>query len=386
MDIGSENKALINIKKFTVKAPGRVNLLGEHVDYNGGIVLPVAIDRYVTIQARVLNEPIISLVANDLNLSVDVPIERLEDKCDENGNSLPGYALYPAGVAWALSKRGFQVNGIKATYSSNIPIGAGLSSSAAIEVGFSRVWQHIGQWNIDLMELAQICQQAENEYVGVKSGLMDQFASAFGKQGYVLFFDTRSLERDFISLPPDVAIVIADSGVRHSLAGSSYNERRMDCEEGVSILQRFIPGVQSLRDVTIDQYETYAHHLTPRQQKRVRYVVEEMDRVFRAIDFLRKGKVTAFGKLMFECHNGLRDLYEVSCPELDMLVEIASGLEGCYGARLTGAGFGGCTVNLVNDRYVDTFIASMKKEFRLQTGESIDIYSCHASDGVQIIE
>ncbi len=153
MDMGSENKTLLEFKKFSVKAPGRVNLLGEHVDYNGGIVLPVAIDRYVTIRAQVLSEPIISLEANDLNLSVDVPIERIEDKCDENGNSLPGYALYPAGVAWALSKRGLQVNGIKATYSSNIPIGAGLSSSAAIEVAFARAWQHIGQWDIDLMEL-----------------------------------------------------------------------------------------------------------------------------------------------------------------------------------------------------------------------------------------
>jgi galactokinase len=386
MDLGSEYKTLLESKRFSVKAPGRVNLLGEHVDYNGGIVLPVAIDRYVTIRAQVLSEPIISLEAHDLNLSVDIPIERIEEKCDENGNSLPGYALYPAGVAWALNKRGLQVNGIAATYSSNIPIGAGLSSSAAIEVGFARLWQNIGQWDINLMELVQLCQQAENDYVGVKSGLMDQFASAFGKQGYVLFFDTRSLERDFIPLPSDVAIVIADSGVRHSLASSSYNERRMDCDDGVKILQRFIPGVQSLCDVTIDQYGTYAHHLTPRQQKRVRYVVEEMDRVFQAINFLRKGEVTAFGKLMFECHNGLRDLYEVSCPELDMLVEIASELEGCYGARLTGAGFGGCTVNLVNDRYVETFIASMKKKFRHQTGESIDIYSCHASDGVQIIE
>ena len=167
MDLGSEYKTLLESKRFSVKAPGRVNLLGEHVDYNGGIVLPVAIDRYVTIRAHVLREPIISLEAIDLNLGVDVPLDRIDDKCDKNGNLLPGYALYPAGVAWALNKRSLQVFGIKANYSSNIPIGAGLSSSAAIEVGFSRVWQHIGQWNIDLMELAQICQLAVNVYVGV---------------------------------------------------------------------------------------------------------------------------------------------------------------------------------------------------------------------------
>jgi galactokinase len=375
-----------NNSKITVKAPGRVNLLGEHVDYNGGIVLPVAIDRYVTIIARVWDKPIASLKAIDLDLGVQVPINKIEDKCDVHGDPLPGFALYPAGVAWAFGKRHLKVHGIEAAYSSNIPIGAGLSSSAAIEVAFAKLWQHIGSWDIELMELAQLCQQAENSYVGVNSGLMDQFASVFGKHDHALMFDTHNLEWEPIPLPQDIAIVIADSGVRHSLAGSAYNERRKDCEEGVRILQRFIPSVKFLRDITLDQYETYEHHLTPRQQKRVRYVVEEIDRVFRAIEFLRKDEVKAFGKLMFECHQGLRDLYEVSCPELDILVEIASGLEGCYGARLTGAGFGGCTVNLVNEKQVDSFITVMKSEFNRKTGEAIEIYLCHASDGAYVVE
>jgi galactokinase len=371
--------------EITVKAPGRVNLLGEHVDYNGGIVLPVAIDRQVTLRASLIQEPLISLYAKDLDTRVRIPIDHLEEKCDEFGDPLPGFALYPAGVAWALRKNGLEVSGIEAEFTSNIPIGAGLSSSAAIEVAFALAWQHFADWDIERMRLVRICQQSENEYVGVNSGIMDQFSSAFGKQGHALSFDTGSLDWEPIPLPKDIAIVIADSGVRHTLVGSGYNDRRQDCEEGLRKLQEFIPDAKHLRDIQIEQFYTHKHLLNDRERKRVRFVIEEIDRVFQAVDFLKQGNVAAFGELMFATHAGLRDLYEVSTPENDTLVDIASKLDGCYGARITGGGFGGCTVNLVDESHVDSFISTLHDQYQNITGRSSDIYLCHASDGAQIV-
>jgi galactokinase len=379
------NNNIENNKVVNVTAPGRVNLLGEHVDYNGGIVLPVAIDRQVSLRAHLLKEPVISLYAKDLEIKVKVPIDQLEEKCDEIGNPLPSFALYPAGVAWALRRNGFDVGGIEAEFKSNIPIGAGLSSSAAIEVAFALAWQHFADWDLERMHLVQICQQSENAYVGVNSGIMDQFSSAFGKQGHALFFDTRSLDWEPIPLPSDTAIVIADSGVRHTLVGSGYNDRREDCEEGLRKLQEFMPGAKHLRDIKIEQYSAYKHLLNAREQKRLRFVIEEIDRVFQAVEFLKQGNVIAFGELMFATHVGLRDLYEVSTPEIDTLVDIASKCDGCYGARITGGGFGGCTVNLVNESDVDLFISSLHDQYQKMTGRSSDIYLCHASDGAQII-
>ncbi len=370
----------------TIKSPGRVNLLGEHVDYNGGIVLPVAIDRHVRLTARAINEPIIQLNAVDLNSTVSIPIRNLQKKCDENGAQLPTYALYPAGVAWALQQNDLDICGIDAVYTSNIPIGAGLSSSAAVELAFALAWKALVGWKLDRMDLARVCQQAENKYVGVNSGLMDQFACAFGEKDRALYLDTVSFEWKTLPLPQGVAIVIADSGVRHSLAGSEYNERRKDCEEAVKILQCYLPNIQNLRDVSINQLRSYEKHLGARQQKRARYVVEEIDRVFRAVDYLNTGDLRSFGYLMFECHAGLRDLYEVSCEELDILVGLASRQEGCYGSRLTGAGFGGCTVNLVKETHAESFISTVSHEFKKATGYNIDIYLCHASNGVHSVE
>ena len=370
--------------QFLVTAPGRVNLLGEHVDYNDGMVLPAAIDREVTLSANRREGRQVMLTALDLKQSVTFDLHRLEAKKDVDGKPLPSWALYPAGVAWAIQKRGYATSGFEAWFTSNVPIGSGLSSSAAVEVAFATLWRAMGGWQMSQMELAKMCQEAENKYVGVNSGLMDQFASAHGMEGHALYMDTRSLDWRPVPMPEGVSIVIADSKVRRSLANSAYNERRASCEEAVRLLQADLPHIRALRDVTPVQFHALAHKLPEEVRMRAQHVVEECARVEEAIVLLEAGDADGFGKLMFEGHASLRDLYEVSCPELDVLVESASKLPGCLGARLTGAGFGGCTVNLVREEDAEEFIRRLKEEYLKATNKQADVYLCHASRGPQV--
>ncbi len=367
--------------EYIAVAPGRVNLLGEHVDYNDGPVLPVAIDRQVTIAGRALDEQIVSLYALDLDAAVSFRLENLEAKTDQDGQPLPSWALYPAGVAWSLQNSGRTVCGLQAVYTSNIPIGAGLSSSAAIEVGFVTLWQALGGWSAVQLELAKICQRAENQYVGVKCGLMDQFASACGVADHALYFDTRSLEWEPVPLLPGTAIVIADSKVRRSLANSAYNDRRVACEQAVQLLREFIPDLRSLRDISAPEFAAYSFYLPPEVAKRAEHVVKEIARVNSAVSALRRQDTRAFGALMYAGHNSLRNLYEVSTSELDALVEIARDLPGCIGARLTGAGFGGCTVNLVEEAYAEQFIQALKHAYQERVSRAAQVYLCRASRG-----
>jgi galactokinase len=369
----------------TVIAPGRVNLLGEHVDYNDGPVLPVAIDRAVRLEFSPLKDSRVHLKALDLKSETSFDLDSLAKKTDLQGRPLPGWAIYPAGVAWALKQHNLDVHGMEGIYSSNVPIGAGLSSSAAVEVAFATAWQALGGWEFDRMRLAQACQQAEVRFVGVNSGLMDQFASAYGVAGHALYLDTRSLDWQPIPLPAGTAIVIADSGVRRSLAGSAYNERHAACEQAVSLLRQALPGIRALRDVTPVQLTAYAHFLPEIIYKRARHVVEECARVDQAVDLLKEGKGEGFGQLMFAGHASLRDLYEVSCPELDRLVEIAATLPGCLGARLTGAGFGGCTVNLVEASRAEKFVEGLKEGYARRVGRSAQVYLCKASQGAHLV-
>lgn len=371
-------------RTYTATGPGRVNLLGEHIDYNGGPVLPATIDREVTIEARAVPGSIVTLRAQDLNESASFDLKDLERKVDAQGNPMPDWAWYPAGVAWVLQKHGLSVPAIDASFTSNIPIGAGLSSSAAVLVSFAVLWQALGGWEMDRLTLARMCQEAEIKYVGVNVGLMDQFASANGVEGHALYFDTRSLFFQPVPLPPGTAIVIADSTIRHSLTNSAYNERRAQCEEAVKILSEYFPGIETLRDVPLDQYYPYEDKLPPVIQKRARHVVEEIARVEEAMRCLDAGDAACFGRLMFEGHASLRDLYEVTVPETDRLVEIASQLPGCLGARQTGGGFGGCTVNLVEDSQVEAFIAGLKKGYKEATGLDAQVYLCHASAGARV--
>jgi galactokinase len=366
-----------------MRAPGRVNLLGEHVDYNQGVVLPVAIDRVVTLAAAPTLDDKVTLNALDLGKQVIFRLSDVDKKCDLAGNPLPGWALYPAGVAWALQQAGLTLCGMQAIYTSDIPIGAGLSSSAAVEVAFATTWQTLSGFHLDKMSLAKHCQRGENAYVGVSSGLMDQFASACGVEGRVLCFDTRSLEWMPLKLPRGTSIVIADSGVRHSLATSAYNDRRSACEQAVKLLQKYLPKIHSLRDVSTVEFAAYSMYLPAEIAKRAEHVVKEIHRVDQAIIALRRGDATMFGGFMFASHKSLRDLYEVSIPELDSLVGIARGLPGIFGARMTGAGFGGFTVNLVEEKNATMFMQGLSEGYRNKTGRETKIYLCKASAGAE---
>lgn len=369
-----------------VLSPGRVNLLGEHVDYNDGVVLPAAIDRNVRLTAKRLEEPILKLIAIDFDRTVEIPLDRLDQKVDTNSEPLPNFAMYPAGVAWALQQAGYKPAGMEISYTSDIPIGAGLSSSAAVEVGFARVWDYFGGWGLAGLELAKLCQISENSYIGVHSGLMDQFACAMGVKNHVLRFDTRSLEWSAIKLPSETTLIIADSGVRRSLANTAYNARRADCETALKILKKQLPEITSLRDVTPAQLKAHLHRLPPRVSLRALHVVNEIDRVQKSLKFLENDDAVSFGKLMYASHNSLRDMYEVTTPELDLLVTAASILKGCYGARLTGAGFGGCTINLVDTSKVDSFCLYLKREYQRHTQKDLTIYQCQASDGAHVVQ
>jgi galactokinase len=384
MSLISSYEQIFGVKPTVeTRAPGRVNLLGEHVDYNQGVVLPAAIDRMVYLAAAPSEDRKVTLVALDLGKRVTFHLDELEQKRDAAGQPLPGWARYPAGVAWSLQQAGIPVKGMRAVYQSNIPIGAGLSSSAAVEVAFATTWQALSGRKIDKISLAMLCQRAENEYVGVSSGLMDQFASACGVEGHLLCFDTRSLDWEALELPEGTAIVIADSGIRRSLRTSAYNDRRAACEQAVKLLQQYLPKIQSLRDVSTVELAAYSTYLPLEVEKRAEHVVKEIHRVDQAIIALNKGDVRMFGGFMYASHKSLRDLYEVSLPELDCLVEIARNLPGIYGARLTGAGFGGCTVNLVKADEAETFIRGLVEGYLQATGRKANVYLCYAASGAE---
>lgn len=371
------------MERFFATAPGRVNLLGEHVDYNQGIVLPAAVDRRVKIHARRLSEPRVILHALDFSQQVEISLapEALDARCDREGKPLPTWALYPAGVAWALLRSGYPIEGLEASYTSDIPVGAGLSSSAAVEVAFAILWQAMGGWSLSRMDLARLCQYAENAYVGVNCGLMDQFASAHGIAGHALCFDVRALTYESVPLPADVMLVIADSAVRRSLATSAYNERRAACEEAVERLRPHLPGIQALRDVSVENFSRLAHLLPEVVRRRAQHVVDEIARVEHAVKALKRADVALFGQLMLEGHRSLRDLYEVSTPELDFLVDFAARQPGCWGARLTGAGFGGCTINLVQREWVEPFVRNLQEAYQREVGLNAEVYVCLASAG-----
>jgi galactokinase len=366
-------------------APGRVNLLGEHVDFNDGFVLPAAIDRatYIAFSAADLDRT--TLVAADFAEESTFTPASIPAKNNANGNPLVEWARYPAGVAWALTEANLTTPAMNAVFASDVPRGAGLSSSASVEMAFAVAWSVLGGWILPPLQRALLGQKAENKYVGVNCGIMDQFASACGLSNKLLLLDCRSLEWQALPIPQDVAIVIADTSVRRKLTTSGYNERRQACEDAVKILAQNLPGIEALRDVSVDNFNRLCNQLPALVEKRARHVVEEVDRTLRAIPLLKQGNIQEFGQIMKQCHASLRDLYEVSIPELNVMVEIANSLPGCYGARLTGAGFGGCTVNLVKRSAAGSFSAQLASRYQSQTGLKSEIYICHASDGARMI-
>ena len=368
---------------FIGRAPGRVNLMGEHVDYNDGFVLPAAIDRTVAIAFSPSGDEYSTILATDFTSEVSLDPTELTRRRDRQGKGLPGWALYPAGIQAVLQEEELASPGLQAVFSADIPRGAGLSSSAAVEMAFMKAWQALGDWERPAPDLAKMAQRAESQYVGVRCGIMDQYASACGRRGHAIFLDCRDLTSHYVALPQTIAIVIADSGVRHSLAdgSGSYNERREACEGAVRWLRQWLPGIHALRDVPGDVFEQYAARLPDNIQQAARHVVGEIERTRLAVEQLEAGDVSGFGKRMLESHASLRDVYHVSCPELDSLVRIAMELPGCLGARLTGAGFGGCTVNLVERGQAGSFMEELKNHYQKETNITPDITLCQAEDG-----
>lgn len=368
------------------RAPGRVNLLGEHVDYNDGFVLPAAIDRATYVAFSPTNARHSTLLAVDFDQQTSFSPDSVPTKTQADSSPLPEWGLYPAGVVWALMEEALPVLSMNAVFASDVPRGSGLSSSASVEMAFLLAWQTLGGWTLPSMQRALLGQKAENQYVGVNCGIMDQFASACGVENKLLLLDCRSLEWKTIPLPEDVSIVIADTTVRRKLTSGEYNKRRAACEEAVRLLQQDLPKIKSLRDVSVEQFNRLANKLPREMEKRARHVVEEIGRSSQAEALLEAGDVHNFGRLMNECHASLRDLYEVSCPELNVMVNVAQSLEGCHGARLTGAGFGGCTVNLVAREHTGGFASALAQRYESETGLHPEIYITRASDGANLLK
>lgn len=365
-------------------APARVNLIGEHLDYNQGLVLPAAIDRSVLAAFAKRPDAEMRLYSLDFNeesrFSLDRPIGRDEERPWSN---------YLRGVAWALREAGYSGPGLAVAVTGDVPIGSGLASSAALEVAGLGLLR--AAWGIDLEDrrLALLAQRAENEFVGVQCGIMDQLASVMGKADHALLIDCRSLEYKAVPLrlaESSLALVVVDSAVRRRLDLTQYNRRREECAEALGLLQKAMTErpPSALRDLSTNDLEPHGARLPAQLLRRVRHVVSEMERVRASVVSLQRGDLDTFGGLMNASHASLRDDFEVSCPELDRLVELAQRTEGVLGGRLTGAGFGGCTVNLVRTEAVTSFRETVVERYRDETGLRANMYVCRASDGLRL--
>jgi galactokinase len=360
-------------------APGRVNLIGEHTDYNEGFVLPAAIDRRVAIAARHAPGDTFTLHALDLGERCTFSRVRLER------DPAHPWADYFKGVVWALTIAGIEAPTCEAAVTGDLPRGAGLSSSAAYEVAALVALRALGGLPLASLDVAKLAREAENGFVGVACGIMDQMASTFGAAGRALLLDCRSLAHQAVEIPPGLKIVVVNSGVHHALASSEYNKRRAECEEGVRLLSSLRAGLRSLRDVEPDDEARIFSKLPPLVRKRCRHVVSENARVLETVKALRAGDTAKLKTLLAASHFSLRDDYEVSCPELDVLVELALAQPACHGARLTGAGFGGCTVNLVDAAAVDSFSDGVASGYQARIGRAPEIYVFEPSAGAGIL-
>jgi len=365
--------------EIVVRAPGRVNLIGEHTDYNDGYVFPIAIDRSVLVAASARADRTVRLYAADFDQRDRFALDQIVHAEQQR------WSNYQRGVAAMLEERGFHLPGLDVAMASDVPIGAGLSSSAAIEVGTAVTWQTIGGFELERTELALLCQRAENVFVGVNCGIMDQFISALGRAGAALLIDCRSLEYEPVGLPASGAVVIMDTKVQRGLTDSAYNTRRAECEEGVRLLQAHLPSIRALRDVSPALFERYAGALPEDVRRRCRHVVYEDQRVLDGIAALERGDPTAFGELMNASHVSLRDDYEVSCVELDAMVEAAWAAPGVIGARMTGGGFGGCAVALVEAGHAEAFSAQVAVAYKERTGIVPSLYICTAEPGADVV-
>ena len=358
------------------QAPGRVNLIGEHTDYNDGFVMPAAIAMYTRVAMAPRGDG--KLVVRSESFSEEV--EFWLDQLPARGSG--HWSDYVIGVTKVLAESGIRWTGANLFICGDVPLGAGLSSSASIEVAVGFALMELAGQQSNRTKLARLCQQAENDFVGARCGIMDQFVVSHGKRDHALLLDCRSLEYSLLPLREDVRLVICNTMVRHAIAGGEYNRRRAECEAGVEYLSKHFQGVRALRDATQEELAALNGELPDKILRRCRHVISENARVVEAAAALTRNDLGTFGDLMRESHRSLRDDYEVSCTELDLMVQLAEQAKGVYGARMTGGGFGGCTINLVDADCVDAFRQSIREGYERATGRKPEMYVCSAADGV----
>ena len=369
------------IKHFDVKtgniyqSPGRINLIGEHTDYNGGFVFPGAVDKGIMAELRPNGTNTIMCYSIDLK-------DRVEFKVDDPKGPRASWARYIYGVVQEMRKLGVDVKGFNTAFAGDVPLGAGMSSSAALESTYAYALNDLfGDNKIDKFELAKVGQATEHNYCGVKCGIMDQFASVFGKEGSLIRLDCRSLEYQYFPFKPEgYRLVLVDSVVKHELASSAYNKRRQSCENVVAAIKKTHPEVEFLRDCNMEMLNAVKGEVSEEDYMRAEYVIEEIQRVLDVCDALERGDYETVGQKMYETHNGMSKLYEVSCEELDFLNDIAFDC-GVTGSRVMGGGFGGCTINLVKNELYETFITTAKERFKEKFGRSPKVYDVVISDG-----
>lgn len=357
------------------RAPGRVNLIGEHTDYNDGFVMPAAIDFYSYAAIGERADRILSMYSEQFQEKAEFRLDQLSEAPRKH------WSDYVRGVAAVLQGEGYQLKGANLLVDGRVPIGSGLSSSAAIEVATALALTLLGAVTIPRRELARLCQRAENTYTGARSGIMDQFTSCFGRPGHALMLDCRSLEATYLQLPLNARLVICNTMVKHELAAGEYNERRAACERVVDTLRRFFPKVRALRDLEMEDLESYRSQISDLDFRRARHVITENKRVKDAMAALQSTDLVRFGELMYLSHDSLDQDYEVSCHELNLMVHLARQFEGVYGARMTGGGFGGCTINLVESKATDKFQTNIAREYETTTGLAPQIVVTGAAGG-----
>lgn len=355
-----------NVQLF--QAPGRVNLIGEHTDYNNGFVLPTPISRYIWLAGKPRQDNLVRVYADDFNKVSEFNLKMIKYSKREK------WSNYVRGVASKLQETGFKIRGANMVLKGNVPLGAGLSSSAALETVTLRAFKAFNRLKIDPIQMAYIGKAAENDFVGVQCGIMDQFVSGLGIHGEALFIDCETNEYESHRLFPSYHVVIVNTMKTRKLYDSAYNERRSQCQEAVRLLKKRLSKINSLRDVSTEDLREHWGVLPPLIQKRARHVITENERVLESVQLLKVNDAESFGGLMYDSHDSLRHDYEVSCRELDVLVGATEGLRGVVGARMTGAGFGGCTVNLVEMDHIDNFIEIVSEKYLRGTGKKAEFY------------
>lgn len=372
-------KNIFTDEPLLFRSPGRLNLIGEHTDYNMGFVLPAAIDKAIYFAISPRTDTMCKLFAADLNEAYEFSLENLS-------KSPKSWANYLIGVVDQLIKAGHKLKGFNCVFGGDIPIGAGLSSSAAIEAGLAFALNHLFDLGIDKLSLVKLAQKAENEFVGVNCGIMDQFINIFGESGNALRIDCRSLEYELVPFDYDnISVVFFNTNVSHSLASSKYNLRREECNKGVEIIKKEFPTVTSLRDVNSEMLETLKAEMEPLTYRRCKYVVGENERLLKACDALKVHDLEKFGALLYETHEGLSRDYEVSCPELDFLVEAVKEFPPVYGARMMGGGFGGCTINIIENEAVAEVTSQIAKKYEEKFNREATVYVTKISAGTSIV-